>query len=155
MDVNEHERLSNIQYINMDVDAIAYSYLMGVDAIDQTICPEVLGMTKCSSQYPVDFPFIGYLCRDSHSVVVYKTDFFTSLFICLFCKIVKFNIFYIGTFDQDTQCTPCSVGTFSSESSLDQCIPCTICGSNEIPKTKCNGITDTVCENKGKFSCRQ
>jgi hypothetical protein len=32
----------------MDVDAIAYSYLMGVDAIDQTICPEVLGMTKCS-----------------------------------------------------------------------------------------------------------
>jgi len=29
-------------------DAIVYSYLMGVDAIDQTICPEVLGMTKCS-----------------------------------------------------------------------------------------------------------
>ena len=27
---------------------ILYSYLMGVDAIDQTICPEVLGMTKCS-----------------------------------------------------------------------------------------------------------
>jgi hypothetical protein len=27
---------------------IVYSYLMGVDAIDQTICPEVLGMTKCS-----------------------------------------------------------------------------------------------------------
>jgi hypothetical protein len=26
---------------------ILYSYLMGVDAIDQTICPEVLGMTKC------------------------------------------------------------------------------------------------------------
>ena len=25
-----------------------YSYLMGVDAIDQTICPSVLGMTKCS-----------------------------------------------------------------------------------------------------------
>ena len=25
-----------------------YSYLMGVDAIDQSICPEVLGMTKCS-----------------------------------------------------------------------------------------------------------
>ena len=25
-----------------------YSYLMGMDAIDQTICPEVLGMTKCS-----------------------------------------------------------------------------------------------------------
>ena len=25
-----------------------YSYLMGVDAIDETICPEVLGMTKCS-----------------------------------------------------------------------------------------------------------
>jgi hypothetical protein len=25
-----------------------YIYLMGVDAIDQTICPEVLGMTKCS-----------------------------------------------------------------------------------------------------------
>jgi hypothetical protein len=24
------------------------SYLMGVDAIDQTICPSVLGMTKCS-----------------------------------------------------------------------------------------------------------
>jgi hypothetical protein len=24
------------------------SYLMGVDAIDQPICPEVLGMTKCS-----------------------------------------------------------------------------------------------------------
>jgi hypothetical protein len=32
----------------MDVDAIIYSYLMGVDAIDQTFCPEVLGMTKCS-----------------------------------------------------------------------------------------------------------
>jgi hypothetical protein len=28
--------------------APVYSYLMGVDAIDQTICPEVLGMTKCS-----------------------------------------------------------------------------------------------------------
>ena len=27
---------------------ILYSYLMGVDAIDETICPEVLGMTKCS-----------------------------------------------------------------------------------------------------------
>ena len=27
---------------------ILYSYLMGVDAIDQTICPGVLGMTKCS-----------------------------------------------------------------------------------------------------------
>jgi len=27
---------------------ILYSYLMGVDAIDQTICPSVLGMTKCS-----------------------------------------------------------------------------------------------------------
>ena len=27
---------------------IVYSYLMGVDAIDQSICPEVLGMTKCS-----------------------------------------------------------------------------------------------------------
>ena len=27
---------------------ILYSYLMGVDAIDQTICPEVRGMTKCS-----------------------------------------------------------------------------------------------------------
>jgi hypothetical protein len=26
-------------------DVIVYSYLMGVDAIDQTICPEVLGMT--------------------------------------------------------------------------------------------------------------
>jgi hypothetical protein len=25
---------------------ILYSYLMGVDAIDQTICPEVLGMTE-------------------------------------------------------------------------------------------------------------
>ena len=25
---------------------ILYSYLMGVDAIDQSICPEVLGMTK-------------------------------------------------------------------------------------------------------------
>jgi hypothetical protein len=25
-----------------------YSYLMGVDAIDQSICAEVLGMTKCS-----------------------------------------------------------------------------------------------------------
>jgi hypothetical protein len=24
------------------------TYLMGVDAIDQTICPSVLGMTKCS-----------------------------------------------------------------------------------------------------------
>jgi hypothetical protein len=24
------------------------SYLMGVDAIDQTICPSVMGMTKCS-----------------------------------------------------------------------------------------------------------
>ena len=84
-----------------------------------------------------------------------KLIFFTSLFICLFCKIVKFNIFYIGTFDQDTQCTPCSVDTFSPESSLDQCISCTICGSNEIPKTICNGITDTVCENKGKFSCTQ
>ena len=28
--------------------SILYSYLMGVDAIDQTICPSVLGMTKCS-----------------------------------------------------------------------------------------------------------
>ena len=28
--------------------SILYSYLMGVNAIDQTICPEVLGMTKCS-----------------------------------------------------------------------------------------------------------
>jgi hypothetical protein len=28
--------------------SIIYSYLMGVDAIDQSICPEVLGMTKCS-----------------------------------------------------------------------------------------------------------
>ena len=28
--------------------SILYSYLMGVDAIDETICPEVLGMTKCS-----------------------------------------------------------------------------------------------------------
>ena len=27
---------------------ILYSYLMGVDTIDQTIYPEVLGMTKCS-----------------------------------------------------------------------------------------------------------
>jgi hypothetical protein len=27
---------------------IIYSYLMGVDAIDQTICPSVLGMTKFS-----------------------------------------------------------------------------------------------------------
>ena len=27
---------------------IVYSYLMGVDAIDQTIYPSVLGMTKCS-----------------------------------------------------------------------------------------------------------
>ena len=27
---------------------ILYSYLMGVDAIDQTIYPSVLGMTKCS-----------------------------------------------------------------------------------------------------------
>jgi hypothetical protein len=27
---------------------ILYSYLMGVDAIDQSICPEVLGMTNCS-----------------------------------------------------------------------------------------------------------
>jgi hypothetical protein len=27
---------------------ILYSYLMGVDAINETICPEVLGMTKCS-----------------------------------------------------------------------------------------------------------
>ena len=25
-----------------------YSYLMGVDAIDQTMCPSVLGMTKCT-----------------------------------------------------------------------------------------------------------
>ena len=53
-----------------------------------------------------------------------------------------------GTFDQDTQCTPCGVGTFSPERSLDKCIPCNICGSNKIPKTKCDGITDTVCENK-------
>jgi hypothetical protein len=30
------------------IDIIIYSYLMGVDAIDQTICPEVQGMTKCS-----------------------------------------------------------------------------------------------------------
>jgi hypothetical protein len=29
----------------IDSDVIVYSYLMGVDAIDQTICPEVLGMT--------------------------------------------------------------------------------------------------------------
>jgi hypothetical protein len=29
------------------ITLIVYSYLMGVDAIDQTICPEVLGMTKC------------------------------------------------------------------------------------------------------------
>jgi hypothetical protein len=27
---------------------ILYSYLMGVDAIDQTVYPSVLGMTKCS-----------------------------------------------------------------------------------------------------------
>jgi hypothetical protein len=30
----------------MGVDAIVYSYLMGVQAIDQNIFPEVLGMTK-------------------------------------------------------------------------------------------------------------
>jgi hypothetical protein len=29
-------------------ERIVYSYLMGVDAIDQTNCPEVLGMNKCS-----------------------------------------------------------------------------------------------------------
>jgi hypothetical protein len=32
----------------MSEHVIVYSYLMGVDAIDQSICPEVLGMTKCS-----------------------------------------------------------------------------------------------------------
>jgi hypothetical protein len=30
------------------IKRIVYSYLMSVDAIDQTICPEVLGMTNCS-----------------------------------------------------------------------------------------------------------
>ena len=29
-------------------DVIVYSYLTGVDAIDQTICPEVQGMTNYS-----------------------------------------------------------------------------------------------------------
>jgi hypothetical protein len=27
------------------ISSILYSYLMGVDAIDQTICPEVLGIS--------------------------------------------------------------------------------------------------------------
>jgi hypothetical protein len=42
-----HEIISRIlpQVANF---VILYSYLMGVDAIDQTICPEVRGMTKCS-----------------------------------------------------------------------------------------------------------
>jgi hypothetical protein len=35
---------------------IVYSYLMGVDAIDQSICPLVLGMTKCSIARGQRFP---------------------------------------------------------------------------------------------------
>jgi hypothetical protein len=36
-----------VQY-DILLGTILYSYLMGVDAIDETICPSVLGMTKCS-----------------------------------------------------------------------------------------------------------
>jgi hypothetical protein len=41
---------NNVLNVNRSVlmPLIVYSYLMGVDAIDQSICPEVLGMTKCS-----------------------------------------------------------------------------------------------------------
>ena len=42
------------------ISSILYSYLMGVDAIDQTICPEVLGMTKCSiASHPLNNCFIS------------------------------------------------------------------------------------------------
>jgi hypothetical protein len=39
-----------LNFCNVDCfsHGILYSYLMGVDAIDQTIYPSVLGMTKCS-----------------------------------------------------------------------------------------------------------
>jgi hypothetical protein len=32
------------------------SYLMGVDAIDQTICPEVLGMTNSANYWSLPAP---------------------------------------------------------------------------------------------------
>jgi hypothetical protein len=43
-------QFNTIEYLGiyLDSDKMEYSYLMGVDAIDQSICPEVLGMTKCS-----------------------------------------------------------------------------------------------------------
>ena len=45
MFINVHHMI--VMFINVQ-HMIVYSYLMGVDAIDQSICPEVLGMTNCS-----------------------------------------------------------------------------------------------------------
>jgi hypothetical protein len=60
------------------------SYLMDVDAIDQTICPEVLGMTKCSIAW-------GQRSNAIEHLVIPK-NFQKNSNISVFIKFQNFNI---------------------------------------------------------------
>ncbi|XP_038055368.1 tumor necrosis factor receptor superfamily member 4-like isoform X2 [Patiria miniata] len=46
----------------------------------------------------------------------------------------------------DTECSPCSPGHYSATtSSLDSCIPCTVCGRREPEQQACTVKSDAVC----------
>ncbi|MGH0129916.1 UNVERIFIED_CONTAM: hypothetical protein FKN15_042835 [Acipenser sinensis] len=51
------------------------------------------------------------------------------------------------TEDMDTVCEPCPEGTYSDqESSMDPCLPCTICEDEEYEAESCTLISDSLCK---------
>lgn len=69
--------------------------------------------------------------------------------LCTVCPMGQ-GVYSHCEYDRDTMCEECLDNTFSDrESSLDPCLPCTICDEDtETELAKCTPSSDSVCHSK-------
>ncbi|KAL4659250.1 tumor necrosis factor receptor superfamily member 16 [Arapaima gigas] len=130
----------------------------------QTICTPCQDSESYSDEYSLTQPCLPCTqcegltrmltpCTDSNNAVcVCEYGYFLSEVSnrcepCTVCPRGK-GVLYRCEHEQDTVCEECEDNTFSDqESSVDPCMPCTICEDNlEIQLASCTPVNDTVCQ---------